>query len=219
MAKLVKFKTEPHKFFAARHQQFWPPNQIISREIFEHKKNSYNNNNKYHENICELIKNYINKISIEKSQAHTRGFVFRRQRTIAEIITLVALWQNNISRESQAIIELSKTIAELIINTNTDQDLINNLKNSISQKLNKFFYINIYAQDHIYNNLPKINNINYLNPINKQEIIIFANNKELVISLESLDVRKIIMRAVKNIAAGPFLNSNIHDRRLSSYFN
>ena len=117
MAQLIKFTTEPHKYFAERKEQFWPPNLIISEESFVTKTNFPESNRAFKKEISKIISEYLEKSSKDIAKANSRGSIISRQRTMADILTLALIWQQNVEQEVKAMISLSQSIAEIILNT------------------------------------------------------------------------------------------------------
>ena len=55
MAQLIKFTTEPHKYFVERKEQFWPLNLIISGENYELKKNFHARNAAFQKVVSKIL--------------------------------------------------------------------------------------------------------------------------------------------------------------------
>lgn len=194
MAKLVKFNTEPQKYYAERQQFIWPLNQIITREDAELKNNFFEHNQVFLKKITDIINNYLQKTTSERSKAHQRGSIIKRQRHTAELLSLAVLWQQNIALESVAILKLARVMAQEILNTNINSNAYEDIDIYIKKYLNKFFNIKLYLPAEVLVNLEKIRFIKYLNSNDRIKLKIFLNNKHYEFICDGLDMRRVVSR-------------------------
>jgi len=201
MAQLIKFTTEPHKYFAQRKEQFWPLNLIISEETYAIKKNFPEKNLVFKNDVSKIIGEYLDKSSKDNAKAKTRGSIIKRQHTVADILTLALIWRRNVEHEIKAMITLSKSIAEIILNTETYANNNLELHNYLQNRLRNFFYINIYLPLHVQENLPVFESLEYFRHEKEAQLKIFIDQEEHLIDLTGLNIRRVISRAIKNMAA------------------
>lgn len=198
MAQLIKFNTEPHKYFAEQKEKFLPLNLILSEKSFELKKNFPTRNKLFKREIAKIIGEYLEKNSKDTLKAHERGSIIKLQGTVADIITLALIWQRNVEHEVKAMIKLSKSIAEIILNTEITPNINLEIQEYLKNNLKEFFYIKLYLQEQ--DNLPILESLEYFTYEKDPQLKIFINNEEHTIDLKGLNIRRVIYRVIKNFA-------------------
>jgi hypothetical protein len=202
MAQLVKLAAPPQKYFLARKEQLWPLNQIITQKTAQNKLYFLRKNNALTKQIARIINLHLETRAHELIIAHERGSKTTRERAAAEIIALALLWHNNIKEESNAMLKLTHTLSEIMLNTQLDNldFLKNNLHENITRYLCDYFYITLYLKDtHIKNNnLEPVRVL--IDTHNKLEIFIAQDRYS--VDLSGLDIRRIMARVKKNMSSG-----------------
>jgi hypothetical protein len=204
MARLVKFTTEPHKYFAKRKGQFWPLNLIISSENFKVKKEFHENNLNLQKVISQIISEYIKKIPQDRAKAHTRGSIIKRQHEIADILTLASTWQLNVEHEVEAMLTLAQSIAETIVCTPLQVTNIEDIKAFLSNQLKNFFFVTIAVSENMFTALSDPQYFKYFLIIKSKEeqnstIKININKEEHVINIHELNMQKVLSQSIKDI--------------------
>lgn len=202
MAQLVKLKTRPQKYYYRHQELLWPVNQIISRHDYEVKLDIKNNFFEFENQISHTLESYLNKWAQEIAKAHERGSLHRRQKILSQIITFALQWQNNITKEAKALLDIANKISNAILNTTVANYNSQIFLNNLEKKLRDFFYINIFIPDSIHKKLRPISDAKYIHIDNQKtymKISLHGTSEE--INLSGFNMRRMLSMAQKNIRA------------------
>lgn len=141
MAQLIYFKNRPKRHHTVYKEKILSLNKTISLNSQKQIENFPLLFDTFEQQKSNLIKRYL----INRLDTISRGSMFgiktNNRRIAVQIIILLYHWHHGIAEEAQAMLELSKKIAQTVLNCELHNDSARDELNIITRYLKEYFSI------------------------------------------------------------------------------